>query len=53
MCASWRRRVVITDDVIDSMASQFAYQKCSAPASRQKINEFINQRRIPLPDRAA
>jgi len=36
-----------------SMAPQFAYQKCSALASRQKINEFINQRRIPLPDRPA
>src|SRR6266481_4450321 len=30
-----------------SMAPQFAYQKCSALTSRQKINEFINQRRIP------
>ena len=36
-----------------SMAPQFAYQKCSALTSRQKINEFINQRRIPLPDRPA
>jgi len=29
------------------MAPQFAYQKCSALTNRQKINEFINQRRIP------
>ena len=33
------------------MAPQFAYQKCSALTSRQKIDEFINQRRIPPPDR--
>jgi hypothetical protein len=36
-----------------SMSPQFAYQKCSALTSRQKINEFINQRRIPVPDRPA
>jgi hypothetical protein len=36
-----------------SMAPYFAYQKCSALTSRQKIDEFINQRRIPLPDRPA
>jgi hypothetical protein len=35
------------------MAPQLAYQKCSPLASRQKINEFINQRRVPLPDRPA
>src|SRR5206468_11657148 len=48
-----RRRVVITDAVVDFHGAAVRLSEVLRSYQSSKIDEFINQRRIPLPDRPA
>ena len=45
--------IVVTDDVVYFHGTVVRLSEVLRSYQRQKINEFINQRRIPLPDRPA